>query len=257
MWRQVEVLEESPSTNADLARRAREGAGEGTVLVAEHQTAGRGRLERAWVTPPRAALTFSLLVTPDEVATVRWPWLPLLAGVAVVEAVRRVAEVDTALKWPNDVLVGDRKLAGVLVERVERPGGAAAVVGVGLNVSTTVEELPVQTATSLGLEGTATLDRSVVLREVLRTFEALYVEWRSEQGDAARGLRDSYVRRCATIGRRVRVSLPTGEALTGLASGVDADGRLLVDTAGGRQALGAGDVVHVRPAAPPGGVGPA
>jgi BirA family biotin operon repressor/biotin-[acetyl-CoA-carboxylase] ligase len=246
LWRHVEVLQEAPSTNALVAERARAGEEAGLVVVAEHQTSGRGRLDRVWTTPPRAALTFSVLVTPDRVPAARWPWLPLLAGIAVSEAVRRVADVDCALKWPNDVLVGERKLSGILVERVERGYGAAAVVGVGLNVSSSREELPVETATSLALEGSATLDRSVILREVLRSFEALYVQWQAELGDADRGLLASYVRRCATLGRQVRVQLPTGDVVSGEATGVDADGRLQVRTRSGPQVLGAGDVVHVR-----------
>ncbi len=247
LWREVEVVEESPSTNATLAGRARVGEAEGLVLVTEHQTAGRGRLDRVWVTPPQAALTFSFLLAPDRVPTERWPWLPLLVGIAVSEAVRAVTGVECELKWPNDVLVGEKKVAGILVERIERPAGAAAVVGVGLNVTTARDELPVPNATSLLLEGAGTTDRSVILREVLRSFEALYGQWVADEGDAKRGLLDSYVRRCATIGRQVSVDLPTGERVVGEASGVDADGRLAVTTAAGVRVLGAGDVVHVRP----------
>lgn len=247
LWRRVEVVEESASTNAAVAERARHGEAPGLVLVAEHQSAGRGRLDRVWVTPPRAALTFSVLLAPDRVPTARWPWLPLLVGIAVAEGVRRVAGLDCALKWPNDVLVEDRKLAGILVERIEPPHGVAvAVVGIGLNVSGTRAELPVAAATSLALEGATTLDRSVILREVLRTLEALYVQWRADQGDAARGLIESYVRRCDTLGREVRVQLPTGEQVHGEACGIDSDGRLQVRTADGLRVLGAGDVVHVR-----------
>ncbi len=247
LWREVEVVEESPSTNATLAGRARVGEAEGLVLVTEHQTAGRGRLDRVWVTPPQAALTFSFLLAPDRVPTERWPWLPLLVGIAVSEAVRAVTGVECELKWPNDVLVGEKKVAGILVERIERPAGAAAVVGIGLNVTTARDELPVPNATSLLLEGAGTTDRSVILREVLRSFEALYGQWVADEGDAKRGLLDSYVRRCATIGRQVSVDLPTGERVVGEASGVDADGRLAVTTAAGVRVLGAGDVVHVRP----------
>ena len=246
IWSRIEVVEESASTNEVVAERARQGESEGLVLVAEHQTAGRGRLGRAWVTPPRAALTFSMLLAPDRVPSGRWPWLPLLAGIAVSEGVRRVTEVSCGLKWPNDVLVDGRKLAGVLVERVERSAGAAAVVGVGLNVSTERAELPVPTATSLVLEGAATVDRSVILREVLRAFAALYLQWCAERGDPDAGLHAAYVRRCATIGREVAVSLPSGEQLTGQALGIDGDGRLQVRTASGNRLLGAGDVVHVR-----------
>lgn len=236
-----------PSTNAELAARARAGAEAGLVLVADHQTAGRGRLDRTWVTPPGAALTFSVLLAPDRVPVARWPWLPLLVGIAVAEGVRRVAEVDCSLKWPNDVLVDERKLAGILVERVERASGAVAVVGVGLNVSQAADELPVETATSLALEGAATTDRTVVLREVLRSLEALFVQWQADLGDPRRGLVDSYVRRCGTLGREVRVDLPAGEQVVGTATGIDTEGRLEVRTPEGRRILGAGDVVHVRP----------
>ena len=124
----AQVLAASPSTNAEAAARVRAGAGEGLVVVADHQTAGRGRLDRTWVTPPRSALTMSVVLAPDAVPVARWPWLPLLMGVAVVEGVRRACGLRCALKWPNDVLLDGAKLAGILVERVERPEGAAAVV---------------------------------------------------------------------------------------------------------------------------------
>jgi BirA family biotin operon repressor/biotin-[acetyl-CoA-carboxylase] ligase len=246
IWRTLEVVEESPSTNRAVAERARSGEPEGLVLVAEHQTAGRGRLDRSWVTPARAALTFSVLLVPERVPSARWPWLPLLAGIAVAEGVRRVTDVPCALKWPNDVMVDDQKLAGLLVERVERPSSSAAVLGVGLNVSSTRDELPVPTATSLELVGASTLDRSVILREVLRAFEALYLQWSADGGDPDQGLHAAYVRRCATIGRQVRVELPSGDPVLGEAVGVDGDGRLQVLTPTGSRLLGAGDVVHVR-----------
>jgi BirA family biotin operon repressor/biotin-[acetyl-CoA-carboxylase] ligase len=245
----VEVVDAAPSTNALVAARAREGASEGLVVAAEHQTAGRGRLDRTWVTPPRAALTFSLLVAPGRVPVDRWPWLPLLTGLAVSEGVRRAAGVEASLKWPNDVLVDGLKVAGILVERVETPTGAVAVVGVGLNVSTTRDELPVPSATSLRLAGATSLDRSALLGAVLRAFTASYDGWLSAAGH---GLRTSYARACSTIGQRVRVGLPTGETLHGSATGVDERGRLLVDDGTRVHALGAGDVVHVRPDRDPG-----
>lgn len=244
-WRTVEVLDESPSTNAELARRAREGAPEGLVVVAEHQSAGRGRLDRVWVTPPRAALTFSALLCPVGVPPAQWPWLPLLVGVAVARGVRRAAGVSCVLKWPNDVLIGERKVAGILVERVERPDGAAAVVGVGVNVSFTAAELPQPTATSLTLEGGGS-DRTLLLGEVLTALGHAYGDWSSAGGDPARELRDAYTELCSTVGQQVRVELPDGERLLGRAAGVDLGGRLKVATAGGEVLLGAGDVVHVR-----------
>jgi BirA family transcriptional regulator, biotin operon repressor / biotin---[acetyl-CoA-carboxylase] ligase len=241
-WR-VEVLEESPSTNAYVAERAHAGAAPGLAVAAEHQTAGRGRLDRVWVTPPRAALTVSLLVSPERVPLARWPWLPLLTGLAVREAVRRTAGVECALKWPNDVLVGERKLAGILVERVERPAGAVAVVGIGVNVTTTRDELPVDTATSLAIEGAESPDRTRLLAGLLAHFARRYDGWVATAGE---GLRPSYTSACSTLGRRVRVDLPTGERLDGVAVDVDEDGRLVVDDGHRRRALGAGDVVHVR-----------
>jgi len=247
-WREVRVLPHVASTNTELARLARQGAAPGLVLVAEHQTGGRGRLDRAWTSPPGAGLTFSVLVEPTGVAPEYWPWVPLLAGVAVAEGVRRVAEVDASVKWPNDVLVGDRKLAGLLSERVETPHASLAVVGVGLNVTLRADELPTAEATSLALEHAATTDRTVVLREVLRVLDRLFRAWLGQGGDPRAGLLESYLRRCSTLGRRVRVGLPAGGALLGQAVRVDDHGRLVVRTDAGEQVVGAGDVVHVRAA---------
>ncbi len=248
-WTDLSVVAETASTNADVVTEARSGTAAGLVVVAEHQSGGRGRLDRGWHAPPRSGLTVSALVRP-EVPSARWPWLPLLAGVAVAEACRRTAEVDAVLKWPNDVLVDERKLAGVLVERVEGPAGPVAVVGIGLNVSLHAAELPVPRATSLAIAGASTLDRSVLLRALLRTFGSLLDAWEAVQGDPAvgrPGLHASYTARCATLGRRVEVDLPDGRRLRGEAVEVDGGGRLVVvDAAGGSVALGAGDVVHVR-----------
>ncbi|MFC4784177.1 biotin--[acetyl-CoA-carboxylase] ligase [Nocardioides sp. MAHUQ-72] len=237
----VEVVDAAPSTNAVVAARARAGAGEGLVVVAEHQTSGRGRLDRTWETPARAALTFSVLLCP-EVEPTEWPWLPLMTGYAVARALREVG-VAAEVKWPNDVLVGERKVAGILVERVETAAGPAAVVGVGINVSTTREELPIEAATSLALEAGATPDRTEVLLLVLGALREEYDAWRA--GGSAT-LHAAYLRACATVGREVRVGLPGGGSLTGRATRVDAGGRLVVDGPEGEVAVGAGDVVHVR-----------
>lgn len=242
----VVLLGESPSTNAEAARRARAGAGEGLVVVADHQTAGRGRLDRTWVTPARAALTFSVVLAPD-VPTARWPWLPLLTGVAVVEGVRRSLGTACSLKWPNDVMVDGLKVAGILVERVETDHGAVAVAGVGLNVTQTPEELPVGTATSLAVATGTEPDRGALLGHVLAALGDGYDAWRSTGGDPS-ALRSTYLQVCSTVGTQVRVQLPGGGALEGTATGVDPEGRLeVLDAAGRRTVLGAGDVVHVRP----------
>ncbi len=247
LWREIRVVAKTGSTNADLAALARQGADEGLVLVAEAQTSGRGRLDRTWTAPPRSGLTFSVLLRPG-VPTARLAWLPLLTGLAVVRALRGFAELEgvprgrmaeAALKWPNDVLIGDRKLAGILAERA----GDAVVVGIGLNVGLRASELPAPMATSLAIEG-APADRDPVLRAILRSLAAVYAEFKREAGE--RALREAYEQVCATAGRQVRVELPDGDVFTGTATGVDEHGRLLVAGAEGVRAFSAGDVVHVR-----------
>jgi BirA family biotin operon repressor/biotin-[acetyl-CoA-carboxylase] ligase len=240
----VEVLETATSTNAVAADRARAGAPEGLVVVAEHQTAGRGRLDRTWESPARSAVIFSLVLRPS-VPLADWPWLPLLTGHTVTKALRAMT-YDAGVKWPNDVLIGDRKLAGILVERIETPDGPAAIVGVGLNVSQTAEELPVPTATSLAIESGATPDRTALLVSVLRSLREAYDLWQAGGAAATAHLRSSYAAACVTVGRDVRVDLPGGEVLTGRATGVDAGGRLIVAGPAGETVVGAGDVVHVR-----------
>jgi BirA family transcriptional regulator, biotin operon repressor / biotin---[acetyl-CoA-carboxylase] ligase len=249
IWSSVEVLETSPSTNADLVSRAASSDVDGVVLIAEHQTAGRGRLQRTWTAPARSGLTMSALVRPDDVAAARWPWIPLLAGLAVAATLRRDADVPATLKWPNDVLIEERKVAGLLVERVEPSGGMgrpAAVIGIGLNVSLTESELPVPTATSLLLAGASATDRSLLARGVLRTIEGLLLDWYRHGGDPRGGLQTAYADACSTLGRQVQVDQPDGRQLRGEAVAVDDTGRLVVQTADAQVAVGAGDVLHLR-----------
>jgi BirA family biotin operon repressor/biotin-[acetyl-CoA-carboxylase] ligase len=264
-WRAVEVVASTGSTNADVAARARAGEPEGLVLVADHQDDGRGRLGRSWQAPPRAALAVSLLLRPP-VDPARWSWLPLLAGLGIAEALTRTCGLPAGLKWPNDVLVPEpvrgqrpeqgerRKVCGVLVEAVPGPDGApdAAVVGFGLNVDQHRRELPVPTATSLRLAGSATLDRDTVLRACLRAVAVRYRQWVDAGGDPRPGgLGAAYREACLTLGREVEVQLPGGQdgdaAVRGVAEEVDDDGRLVVATADGRREFAAGDVVHLRP----------
>ncbi len=242
-----ELLDEAPSTNAVAAERARAGAHEGLVVVADHQVAGRGRLDRVWQTPPGTAVTFSLVLRPTAPAA-SWPWLPLLVGHNVAKAITALG-YDARVKWPNDVLLADdRKLVGILVERVETPTGPAAVVGVGINVATTADELPVVTATSLEVARPGAPDRTSVLLAVTAALREGYDIWQTGGEQATARLAQSYRSHCATLGRDVRVELPGGGDLTGRAVDIDDDGRLVVRTATGEQRVGAGDVIHVRPA---------
>ena len=286
LWTSVRVVAATGSTNSDLMASAAADAPGGAVLIAEEQTAGRGRLDRGWSAPARSGIFLSLLLRPgvdaenvdrpdadsdgvaDEgaggvawaggVPREHWGWLPLLVGVAAGAALSRTAEVEIRLKWPNDLLVTvdgeERKAGGILAELAGNGGdGDAVVVGIGLNVSLRAEELPVPGAGSLALAGAAVTDRETLVRALLRTFAELYEDWRSVGGDPeASGLRAAYAAQCATLGRAVRVELPGGRELLGEAVAVDSGGRLVVRTAAGEeQPVGAGDVVHVRPGAKP------
>ncbi|MBK6871732.1 MAG: biotin--[acetyl-CoA-carboxylase] ligase [Kineosporiaceae bacterium] len=262
-WRAIEVVAETGSTNADLARRAAAGEAEGLVLVADQQNAGRGRLARAWTTPPRAAIAVSVLVRPDGVPPERLGWLPLLGGLAVVDAVRNRCGLPARLKWPNDVLVpidglpqaaasgaAERKLCGVLAEVVPSsiPGiGPAVILGAGINVTQTADELPVPTATSLRLAGSAVTDRDTVLRAYLRALAVRYRAFVEAAGDPRRsGIGAAYREACSTLGREVEVHLPGRDVVHGTAREVDDDGRLVVATGAGELPFAAGDVVHLR-----------
>ncbi|MFG2149562.1 biotin--[acetyl-CoA-carboxylase] ligase [Streptomyces sp. NPDC048696] len=251
LWTSLEVVQETGSTNSDLAAKAAS-LPEGAVLVAEEQTAGRGRLDRSWTAPARSGLFFSVLLKPGPGVPVdRWGWLPLLTGVAAATGLSRAAGVDTALKWPNDLLVTvggeERKAGGILAERA---GDDAVVVGIGLNVSLRADELPVPAAGSLALAGAVSTDRDTLLRAVLRGLEQWYVDWREAGGDpAASRLQETYTAGCATLGRSVRAELPGDRSLTGEAVAVDGDGRLVLATQDGvREPVAAGDIVHLRPA---------
>jgi BirA family biotin operon repressor/biotin-[acetyl-CoA-carboxylase] ligase len=237
----VRLLPSAGSTNAV----ASEHPVPGTIVLADHQTAGRGRLDRQWETPPGSALTFSAVVDP-RLADQDWPLLPLATALAVAEGVRRSTGLEPALKWPNDLLLAlpegrSGKVAGILLERVPNPEDIdrpLAVIGVGVNVGMTREQLPVPTATSLAIAGVAA-DRTAVFGEVARALATTL----AELADDPHVLLARYRAACSTVGQDVEVHLPDGAVLAGRAEDVDAHGRLIV--AG--HPVGAGDVVHVRP----------
>lgn len=246
-WRRLDVVEQTGSTNADLLARAAAGADvAGAVLVAEHQTTGRGRHGRGWAATPRAQITMSVGVSVVDVPTSGWGWLPLATGVAVVDAVAPLLAgtgTELGLKWPNDVLAGGAKLAGILAE-VTRP---VVVIGLGLNVSAAPDG--VEGATSLTDLGVAAPDRAGLLCAVLRELGRRVVAWRAARG-ADWALAADYRARSLTIGTRVRAHLPGGKELVGIASGIDDQGRLCLDregfTDGQMAVVSAADVVHLR-----------
>jgi BirA family biotin operon repressor/biotin-[acetyl-CoA-carboxylase] ligase len=231
------------STNRYLLDEARAGAPDGVVAVADHQVAGRGRLGRTWEAAPGTALLVSVLLRP-ALAADRLGLVTMAAGVALAEAVEAVAGVRAALKWPNDLVVGERKVAGLLAE-AELAGGAvrAVVVGVGCNLGAGAypPELA-HTATAIEVAAGRSVARDLLLDAFLDALDRRVAD--------VGGVVDAYRRRSATLGRRVRVELGADRALTGAAVAVTEAGALVVrDDTGIEHVLAAGDVVHLRPVA--------
>jgi BirA family biotin operon repressor/biotin-[acetyl-CoA-carboxylase] ligase len=255
------ILETTTSTNAEVARLVQSDAPEGTCVVAEEQTAGRGRQGREWVSPPSAGLWMSVLVRPGEVPRSRWGWLSLLAGLAARDAMRELGRVPVGLKWPNDLMAtgadpapgsppagaagsgtGMRKLGGILSEACgspDAPGGEAVIIGIGVNVWLTPQELPTPQATSLLVEG-GPVDREALLVAILRHLVARLAQWRN----ADPGLAGDYRAACVTLGRTVDVSMPGGRVVHGEAAAIDDDGHLQIISDGKLVSVTAGDVIH-------------
>lgn len=242
----IDVLTEAASTNAVLRASADDVLAwpHLSVLLTENQTAGRGRLDRTWTAPPGASLAVSVMLRRLPGVEARG-WIPLAAGVAMADAIAgQLPGRAVDVKWPNDVLVGGRKICGILAEATHD----AVIVGTGVNTAMTHEELPVPTATSFALEGVA-VDADRLLARYLDGLDVL-VGGLATSGDAmGSGLHEAVLRRCVTIGSAVRVSLPGGRMLEGVAVALDADGRLVVRADSVEHAVSAGDVVHVRPTA--------
>lgn len=240
----VRWVDETGSTNADALALARSGAPEGVVLVADHQTAGRGRLGRTWQAPARSSLLATVLLrpTPSDAALV----MPAVAT-AMAAAVETCTGVQPGLKWPNDLTVDDRKLAGVLAETDWSDAGVAVCVGVGVNCNWPAD-LPDELASTLvalnHLTG-ADVDRATLLSTFLSELDGRYAAL------DRRSLRDEWRARSATIGRRVRVELGS-ESVNGLAVDISAEGHLEVACDdGSRRGFAVGDVTHLRHASPP------
>ncbi|TWX40247.1 biotin--[acetyl-CoA-carboxylase] ligase [Frigoribacterium sp. ACAM 257] len=239
---------ETGSTNADLL--ADTSAPHLSVLVTTSQTAGRGRRGRTWTAPPGRTLAASVLVERRGLPVESLGWLPLAAGVAMrasLAALVRTGEVG--LKWPNDVQVDGLKVCGILAQA--RDDGAAVVVGAGVNLALARDELPTPVSTSLslhGAEGTTEELADRVLSAWLAEFVLVVEALVAAGGDPeASGLRARVLAECTTLGRDVRVELPSGEVLTGSASSIDHDGRLVVEArTGGVVAVSSGDVTHLR-----------
>jgi len=242
----LELLSEAPSTNAELAARASAtDLPDFTVLVTTNQTAGRGRLGRDWVSPPGTTIAVSVLFAPEPGLVAAVGWLPLLTGLAMTRAVRDLLPArPVSLKWPNDVQVDGLKVCGILGQVVP---GRGLIMGAGLNLTMTAEQLPVPTATSLTLEGADPddlVDRALAaylgrLRDAVAAFAA-------SGYDPEAGLRADVSAVCGTLGRPVRVQLPGGDDVHGEAESIDREGRLVVRTGDHVLEVAAGDVTHLR-----------
>ena len=254
----LDYVDSTGSTNTDLVAVASDRP-DLTVLVSGHQTAGRGRATgRQWSSPAGNSLAISVLLKPNSAAEQALPptsfgWLPLLAGLAMARAVGQfIPDESVAVKWPNDVLVGELKISGILSELVSDFSGV--VIGAGINISQNQDELPVETATSIALEqakqsASTELSNDKILAAYLGELRALYLRFVEAGGDAvASGLRDEVVARCGSIGRRVRAMMPGDQEVTGNGVGIDETGRILIQPDGARElfAVSAGDIVHLR-----------
>ena len=247
----VVYLPSTGSTNTDMVRWA-SGADAAdwpdfTAVVAGEQTEGKGRSGREWVSPAGSSLSVSVLLTPQGLPLSAFGWFPLLAGLAMRETVSALipAGGSAVVKWPNDVLVAERKISGILSELL--PNLRGVVLGSGLNLSQTADELPIAAATSLAIEGATETNADAVLARYLTNLLHWYRAFVDAGGDAdASGLRAAVVAACGSIGRQVRVILPGEREFSGLATNIDAAGRLIVDVAGVPTEVAAGDIVHLR-----------
>ena len=235
-----------PSTNVEAAKRAVEGAPEGLCVVAAEQTAGRGRLQRQWISPKGAGLYFSIVLRPQFEQSA-WPLLTLMAAVAVHDALRDACSLETDIKWPNDILANEKKLCGILAETVETSMGRAVVVGIGINL--TGNSFPPEldgTATSVEIATGQTPELEVVLRTLVsllvRDYQTLQQPGGPEKIVAECGARSSYAN-----GKRIHVT-ESNESFAGTTRGLERDGALRVETDDGEiRIVRAGDVAVVRP----------
>jgi BirA family biotin operon repressor/biotin-[acetyl-CoA-carboxylase] ligase len=231
-WR-VSVVDLTASTQDDLMKKITAGdARNGEVIVADFQSAGRGRLDRTFTAPASTALLFSLYLIPER-SRHNWGFIPLLAGVSVARSLNELNK-KISIKWPNDLLIGEKKVAGI----ISTLHGQGVVVGIGLNVSMKSEELPVPGATSLELEGFATLDRNQLIAMILNSLEADFINW-----DHGSSFCDQYLAYSSTIGSDVQIELPGGAKVQSKALSIDELGQLHLEDG---RCISVGDVIHLR-----------
>ncbi len=231
-WR-VSVVDLTTSTQDDLATKANAGeAKNGDVIIANYQSAGRGRLDRTFIAPASTALLFSIYLQPQRERD-DWGFLPLLAGFSIADTLRKI-NANVSIKWPNDLLIDEMKIGGI----ISTAAGSGVVIGIGINVSTTASELPVETATSLKIAGVSKLDRNLLLPLLLNAFETDFTAW--DQGES---FLEKYSQLSATRGREVTIIGPAESAMRSRAQSFDEQGRLHLEDG---QIVTVGDVIHLR-----------
>ena len=240
-----EYLEQTGSTNKDLLARSA-GLPEFFVLATDFQTAGKGRMDRSWEANPGSSVMASILLRPQFTQSSGIGWLSLLTALAITRVISNHG-LGPKIKWPNDVLIGEKKVSGILAEAAADL--SCVVIGFGINVNQSTEQLPVDTATSLSLETATEFDRDQLLAAVIENIRSLYLELSTSGGDAtASGLRQEILELSATVGSQVSVEFPDGKKAFGLAKDIDETGRLVVSTQNETLSVSAGDVLHLRKA---------
>lgn len=240
-----DYLEQTGSTNRDLLAKV-DGLPEFYVLATDYQTAGKGRMDRSWEARPGSSVMASVLLRPTFTESSGIGWLSLMTALAISQAIAELGP-NPKIKWPNDVLIEDKKVSGILAEAATDL--SCVVIGFGINVNQETQELPVETATSLLVEIGFSADRDQLLANVIQNLKKLYLELVAAGGDArASGLREAIVKASATVGQQVSVEFPDGNKVFGLAKDIDATGRLIVETATETLTVSAGDVLHLRKA---------
>src|SRR6185503_16767144 len=238
-------FESLPSTNTELARLASEGAVEGVSVVAEEQTAGRGRLQRAWSSPKGAGLYFSILLRPT-IPQNYWPLITFMAAIAVGDALREAAGLETDIKWPNDLLSGERKICGILAEAIDTPGGRAVIVGIGINLTENAYPPEIAAVATSIFEATGRpADREAIMTSLLRWLTHWYALLNEPAG--AESIVNAWSNRSSyAFGRLVQVS-NGDEVWQGTTSGIERDGALRLRLEGGEiRLIRAGDVKNLR-----------
>ena len=228
------MAELTTSTQIDLADLAKSNSIKtGEVLATEFQTAGRGRLDRTFEAAPGSALLFSFFLKPKR-ARSEWGFITHLAALSMQEVISKDNPLQVSLKWPNDILIEDKKVAGLLAQATDE----GVVIGIGVNVGMTAEELPVETATSLEITGSKKLDRNLILSEFLNHFEVNFGAW-----DHGVDFIDKYSTVCSTLGRQVQIEVTGRENRMGRAISINEIGALMLDDG---FEVNVGDVVHLR-----------